>query len=211
MSEEKPRKTFIPGGVVRVRGQIMSVGLASLRGLLDEADTLESLTQAERIAAREGVALEAADKPAAEGDPQPELTPGQKAAATRAANKAKREAVLKAGKNPADVDAEGAEEESKLGETSKPPVEPGTIGGGTPPPGTDPEDVAFRRQADGTEDPKAEAPEVSDEATDAEVEAAEAEAGQPEPAPEFATQDAEAAALADEDVPTSIKADEDGS
>ena len=191
MSDQTPRKQFIPGSVVRVRGQLMGVGVAALRGLLDEAEDINDLPKAEVIAAREGVALEPVE------DDQAELTAGQKAAATRAANKAKREAVIKSGKTPASVDAEGAEEESKLGDTSKAPVEPGTIGDGEPPEGTD-EGETGRSQADGSEDPEAEEPDISDKATDAEVEAAKAEAGAPEPAPEFATQSVEDAQAAED-------------
>lgn len=197
MSEDqKPRKQFTPGTIVRVRGQLMGVGQASLRGLLDEAEDINDITQAERIAAREGVALEAAEPE--KGQEPVELTSGQKAAATRAANKAKREAVIKAGNHPADVDAEAADEESKLGETTKPVEEPGTISDGEPPAPTDEADTG-RSQADGSADPTAEAPELSDKATDAEVEQA---TGETEA--ENAKVDAESAALADADVPTAV-------
>lgn len=208
MSEdEKPRKQFTPGSIVRVRGVLMGVGQASLRGLLDEAEDINDITQKERIAAREGVALEPAE-PEKGSDEPVELTPAQKRAATIARNKAEREAVIKRGDNPADVDAAKAEEESKLGETSKPPVEPGTVSDGEPPVNTDEADTG-RSQADGSEDPEAEVPEVSPEATDAEVEAVEA-APADEQAAQDAKFDADGAALAAEDVQVAVEDPGDG-
>lgn len=171
MSEDKPRKQFTPGTIVRVDGVLMGVGQASLRGLLDRAEDINDISQAERIAAREGVALEGTDT-LVDGEPEPvELTPAQKRAATIAKKKADREAVIKRGDKPASVDAEQAEDESQLGETSKPVAEPGTIGDGEPPAGTD-EDETGREDPTGHE-PEAGDPEFSPEATEAEVEAAE--------------------------------------
>jgi hypothetical protein len=153
----------------------MGVGQASLRGLLDEAEDINDISKHERVAAREGVALEPA-----EGET---FTPEQEQAAELAEDKAYREDVIKRGDKPADVDAEQAEAESKIGETSKPPVEPGTIGPGEPPPGTD-EDETGREQADGSEDPEAGDPEFSPDATKSELEAAGANEQDIEDAPE---------------------------
>jgi hypothetical protein len=82
----KPKRQFIPGSVVRVRGQLMGVGKASLLGLLDEAEDIADLSQADRIAAREGVATDA-EVAAAEAEPV-EPTSLQDAVADRAAAKA---------------------------------------------------------------------------------------------------------------------------
>lgn len=173
MSEDTPRKQFTPGSIVRVDGVLMGVGQASLRGLLDRAEDINDITQKERIAAREGVALEGTET-LVDGEPEPVvLTPAQKRAATIAAKKADREAVLKRGDHPASVDAEQADEESNLGETSKPVAEPGTIGDGEPPAGTD-EGETGREDPTGHE-PEANDPEFSPKATDAEVEGAKAE------------------------------------
>jgi hypothetical protein len=86
------RKKFIPGSVVRVRGQLMGVGKASLLGLLDEAEDISAAAEAD--AKDTAVAVDVPSVPAPAGveveepvDPEP--TRAQKAAATRAANKAK--------------------------------------------------------------------------------------------------------------------------
>lgn len=131
--DNKPKRGFFPGSVVRVRGQLMGVGTASLRGLLDEADSIDDLPRKEILVAQQGVVSSDLTPDILTG----ELTPSQERAAEVAEDKADRARRLRAGLDVDDVDAEQAEEESRLGDTSKPAEEAGTISAGTPPPGTE--------------------------------------------------------------------------
>lgn len=46
-------KQFTPGTIVRVRGQLMGVGKASLLGLLDEAEDINDITEKAKIEAQQ--------------------------------------------------------------------------------------------------------------------------------------------------------------
>lgn len=109
-------KQFTPGSVVRVTlpgeaPRLMGVGQASLRGWLEYAEDINDIAQADVIAAQQGTTSadlsEAVDVDVA-------LTPGQKAAATRAANKAAKEAeAAAAAEAEAKAKAEAEEAEAK--------------------------------------------------------------------------------------------------